>query len=123
PVSIGTSLSSGQTLNLNPLVETEEFIVTDDDAINVNCYATNQSHTDPTKAISDGMKIAAAVLATLAAGEALKAGLVAGKGLQDSFNKDAAITAVIAGVVAAMAEFIGDLAEALGLSAPDCDGP
>ena len=123
PVSIGGSLSSGQTVTLNPALETAEFIVTDNDLISVKFYGVNQSHTDSTKAISDGLKIAAGVLAALVAGEVLATMNLEGKGVTKFFNKDEAIAAVIAGAIALAAEFIGDLAEALGFSSPDCDGP
>jgi hypothetical protein len=123
PISIGTSLSSGQTVAPDPAPEVGEFIVTDDDSFAIKCYAVNQSHTDPNKALDTGLKIVAAVAGSLAAGEALAAISTFNKATSSFLANEAVASGAVA-AIAALADFsITTLASALGLSAPDCDGP
>src|ERR1700751_6433525 len=71
PAAIG-ALGSGQMVTLDPtLVETQEFVVNDDDQIVIMPFINNQSYVPPDQAISQALKIAGGVLACVACGEAL----------------------------------------------------
>lgn len=72
PISIGSSVSSGQQIVISPPVETPEFNVSEDDLVLMTCLIENKTHTDLTKAFSDALKIAGAVIAVIAAGEAVR---------------------------------------------------
>ena len=123
PVSISTSLSSGQTVQPNPAPEVAEFIVTDDDSFAIKIYAVNQSHTDPNKALDTGLKIVAAVAGSLAAGEALAAMSTFNKATSSFLANEAIASGAVAAVAGLIDFSITTLASALGLTAPDCDGP
>ncbi len=102
---------------------TDELLVSGRDTIQIFADIQNKSHTVPSKAISDGLKIAGATIAVFGAGELLAAALASPGGYQTFVTKDGSITALAGAVLALAGEVIGDVGGWLGLSEPDCDGP
>jgi hypothetical protein len=120
PTDVGT-FSTNTTVNLEPSVLTDELLVNDADTIQLFADMENKSHTDPSKAVSDGLKIAGAVVTVLGAGELLQAALASGK-WQALLNKEGGVVTLCGAVLALAGEVIGDVGDWLGLSDPDCDG-
>jgi hypothetical protein len=121
PVDIGTFSTNTQSMP-SPNIMTDELLVGDGDTIQIFADIQNKSHTDPSKAISDGLKIAGATITVLGAGDVL-AGALAGGSLQKLLEKEGGITTLAGAVLALSGEVIGDMGGWLGLSEPDCDGP
>lgn len=121
PTDIGT-FSTNTVSMPSPNIMTDELLVGDNDTIQIFADIQNKSHTDPSKAISDGLKIAGATITVLGAGELLQGELAAGTWAQ-SLKEEGGVVALAGAVLALGGEVIGDVGGWLGLSEPDCDGP
>lgn len=122
-VPIGTPSSGAQVgPPLDPPIESGELFFTDADDIVITCRITNGSHTDDATNFAMALKIGGCVAAAIGGGMELekKLGLLK---LSRSMEI-VALDGLFLGLVVALAgEILGDYGVALGLVAPDCDGP